>query len=90
MTALKKQEAGLMAKTADDLVIELITETYQPATEPGDGETEHFTTMELIEQFAPITDIAKSYLADELAAHGFTMALFAGEYRWQMKHRTTE
>ena len=91
MTAIKQQKgAGLMGKTADDLVIELITETYQPASEPGNGETEYFSTMDLIEQFAPITDIAKSFLADELAERGFTLIMHGGEYRWQLKHRTTE
>jgi hypothetical protein len=91
MVAIKKPTgAGLMGKTADDLVIELITETYQPASEPGNGEIEHFSTMDLIEQFAPITDITKSFLADELAERGFTLVPFAGEYRWKLKHKTTE
>ena len=90
MTNLKKQNenlgSGLIQKNADTLVIETILDKYEPAKAYGNNaEIEYLSTMEIVEQFSGITSLNKEFIADELAAAGFSLAQMGEEYKWMLK-----
>lgn len=80
--------SGLLAKRADQLVIETILAQYQPAQSPHGCEL--LSTMEIIDKFDAITTLDKNHMANELAGAGFKLCEIAGEYKWMLEEIITE
>lgn len=75
--------------TISEILIQTLTETYEPAITPGPN-VEMLTTMDLIEEMAAIADVEKWEVVAALQKSGFITHYSDAGFHWLLKRKPNE